>query len=69
MKHNRFTSVDHDQIGALFFGLERGHSGHVIDNTLANIESPSTSHWKLVRNYARRADRGMHHAIREAGIL
>jgi hypothetical protein len=71
-----FTNCDHDQIEAMFMGLQLGHARHKIDSTQAHIEEEffhDTSQMRVrakreLQRISRHVEPGMKHALREAGI-
>lgn len=70
---SKFNQTDHDQIGAMFAGLQLGHSSHRIDNTMRDIEDrafrPKQFASNKLRWLTKKATPDVRINLREAGIL
>ena len=76
MNTKRFSACDHDQIEAMFCGLQLDHPRHKIDATMRHIEEeydhniPAKRHraTRELQRLARHSDPQMKYALIEAGI-
>lgn len=73
----KFTHCDHDQVEAMFAGLQLGHPPYKINGTMAHIEEdyklvPRSASQQRVRNelarLGRRASPEVSRALIEAGV-